>query len=92
MEEWSDIWEDASCVNQDSTIFFLRSNEVKAKEICAGCPIKNMCLEYALIYNTYGVWGGMSYNERKRSFSSSYREDLRWDYKETGTYNRRLKL
>src|SRR5579862_4899633 len=38
-----------------------------ARRICADCPVKEPCLEYAL-YNRieHGVWGGASERERRR--------------------------
>src|SRR6202035_3979568 len=38
-----------------------------ARRICADCPVKTPCLEYAL-YNRieHGVWGGASERERRR--------------------------
>lgn len=39
----------------------------KAKAICAMCPVKRGCLEYALTHDIrYGVWGGTSPRERQR--------------------------
>jgi WhiB family redox-sensing transcriptional regulator len=38
-----------------------------ARKICAGCPVKSPCLEYALYYRIeHGVWGGASERERRR--------------------------
>jgi WhiB family redox-sensing transcriptional regulator len=38
--------------------------ERKAKAICAVCPIRAECLEYALRHPArYGIWGGLSAEE-----------------------------
>ncbi|MCL4312775.1 MAG: WhiB family transcriptional regulator [Actinobacteria bacterium] len=38
-----------------------------ARRICADCPVRSQCLEYALIYRIdHGVWGGTSERERRR--------------------------
>jgi WhiB family redox-sensing transcriptional regulator len=38
--------------------------ERKAKAICAPCPLRAECLEYALRHPTrYGIWGGLSSEE-----------------------------
>jgi WhiB family redox-sensing transcriptional regulator len=38
-----------------------------ARKICAGCPVKETCLEYALNHQiSHGVWGGASERERRR--------------------------
>ena len=38
-----------------------------AKTICAGCPIRRNCLEFAIAYDEpFGVWGGLTHRERAR--------------------------
>jgi len=38
-----------------------------ARRICATCPVKEPCLEYALAFRIdHGVWGGSSERERRR--------------------------
>lgn len=38
-----------------------------ARKICADCPVKAPCLEYALLHRIdHGVWGGASERERRR--------------------------
>lgn len=38
-----------------------------ARRVCADCPVKAECLEYALTYRIdHGVWGGCSERERRR--------------------------
>ncbi|MBA3653059.1 MAG: WhiB family transcriptional regulator [Actinobacteria bacterium] len=38
-----------------------------AREVCATCPMKAPCLEYALRSRIdHGVWGGTSERERRR--------------------------
>jgi WhiB family redox-sensing transcriptional regulator len=38
-----------------------------ARKICADCPVKAPCLEYALFHRIdHGVWGGSSERERRR--------------------------
>jgi WhiB family redox-sensing transcriptional regulator len=38
-----------------------------ARRVCAGCPVKAPCLEYALVHRIdHGVWGGCSERERRR--------------------------
>jgi WhiB family redox-sensing transcriptional regulator len=38
-----------------------------ARRICAECPVKAPCLEYALVNRIdHGVWGGTSERERRR--------------------------
>lgn len=49
-----------------------------AKTYCGRCPIRELCLEYAMSANEqYGVWGGMSAAERRAMRRASrYREAL----------------
>lgn len=38
-----------------------------ARQVCAGCPVRSPCLEYALRNRIdHGVWGGASERERRR--------------------------
>ena len=38
-----------------------------AKRVCANCPVREACLEYALFHNIeHGVWGGESERARRR--------------------------
>ena len=42
-----------------------------ARKICADCPVKSACLEYALENRIdHGVWGGTSERERRRLIKS----------------------
>jgi len=67
-------WRDrAKCIGEDPNIFFPRDVEGKgrartttygkAREICKGCPVKVECLEAGRL-ERFGVWGGLSENER----------------------------
>ena len=39
----------------------------RARKICATCPVKTPCLDYALRNRIdHGVWGGTSERERRR--------------------------
>ncbi len=39
--------------------------EIRAKAVCAACPVIENCLRWALAAREpYGVWGGLSENER----------------------------
>jgi WhiB family transcriptional regulator, redox-sensing transcriptional regulator len=38
-----------------------------ARKICASCPVREACLEHALVNRIdHGVWGGCSERERRR--------------------------
>jgi hypothetical protein len=37
-----------------------------ARQICASCPVRQECLDYALSYGiTYGIWGGLTERDRR---------------------------
>jgi WhiB family redox-sensing transcriptional regulator len=39
----------------------------QARQVCAECPVRDACLEYALGHHIdHGVWGGASERERRR--------------------------
>lgn len=63
-------WRDfARCQESDPDLFFPEIGD-KAREavaICAGCPVRNQCLNYAITHNErFGIWGGLSRHERQR--------------------------
>jgi WhiB family redox-sensing transcriptional regulator len=46
-----------------------------ARRVCADCPVKTECLEYALANRIdHGVWGGTSERERRRILKARARE------------------
>lgn len=66
----------AACRGEDSTYYFAPSyfekrgeklaREAVAKRICAACPVRRPCLEYALqTREAHGVWGGLNETERR---------------------------
>lgn len=61
-------WQDGALCAQTGAQFFFPEpgNSVReAKRICAACPIRSACLEYALNNDErFGVWGGLSEKER----------------------------
>lgn len=59
---------DAACANADPSLFFLDLGRpaTAAKAICAGCPVRVDCLDFALASKErFGVWGGMTEKERR---------------------------
>ncbi len=60
---------DGNCRDESPALFFPNDGvgvEV-ARRICATCPVKSPCLEYALRNGIdHGVWGGASERERRR--------------------------
>ncbi len=65
----TDWFDDAACRDADTDVFFPVSDADAgpAKEICAACPAREACLEYALETRPpAGVWGGLTPIERHR--------------------------
>ena len=60
---------EGNCSTESPSVFFPSDGvgvEV-ARRICATCPVKLQCLEYALTNGIdHGVWGGASERERRR--------------------------
>lgn len=47
----------------------------RAKAVCAGCPVREACLEFALANDErWGVWGGTSERQRRAMRAASDRE------------------
>jgi WhiB family transcriptional regulator, redox-sensing transcriptional regulator len=68
-------WQDAAaCRGTDVVLFFgpdgerqpeREIRERKAKALCASCPVRNECLDYAISRpEKYGTWGGLNEDER----------------------------
>lgn len=38
----------------------------KSKEFCADCPVRVQCLDWALVHEEEGIWGGLTEAERSK--------------------------
>jgi WhiB family redox-sensing transcriptional regulator len=64
----------AACRALDPEMFFSpddergprkRQRDATAKAVCASCPVKRKCFEWALaVHEPYGIWGGATASER----------------------------
>lgn len=57
------------CAGIDAELFFPARGQStnEAKGVCARCPVREPCLDYALTHGIkHGVWGGLSERERRR--------------------------
>jgi WhiB family transcriptional regulator, redox-sensing transcriptional regulator len=67
-------WDFAACLGTDTDSFFPAKGQPSgaAKRLCARCPVRAQCLEYALDYESthlgapHGVWGGKSPQQRRK--------------------------
>lgn len=66
----AEAWQErALCAQTDPETFFPEKggSSSEAKRICAGCPVKGECLEYALDRGErFGIYGGLSERERRK--------------------------
>jgi len=86
---WEYGWQwRAACRGEDSGLFFppgelenkdqRLARERKAKGICAICPVRIECLEYAVrIREPHGIWGGLTELERRLLIRERDRHTLR---------------
>jgi WhiB family redox-sensing transcriptional regulator len=86
MIESSPDWRaDGACRTADPDLFFpvvagtAGSKQVaKARQICAGCPVKEQCLDFALrTHEAAGIWGGTTPEERIRVRRARHRHTSR---------------
>jgi WhiB family redox-sensing transcriptional regulator len=88
---WSQVtwdaahWRDqAACQDVSAELFFpvgasgpALDQIGQAKAVCAGCPVADQCLQFAVTTNQeYGVWGGLDEDER-RDVRRRWRRELR---------------
>ncbi|NHC43992.1 WhiB family transcriptional regulator [Motilibacter aurantiacus] len=80
----ADLWDwqlSGACRRTDPDVFFhpdgergprRRARELAAKTVCASCPVIVQCAKHALaVREPYGVWGGMSEDEREAVYASA---------------------
>lgn len=63
--------EDANCSGTDPDAFFPDVENGRAvavvKRVCAACPVRTACLDYALARpELVGIWGGTTTNQRRQ--------------------------
>ena len=60
--------EEAACRGADLALFFPGRGESAglARLICASCPVRRPCLDYAIRHGiTSGIWGGLADRDRR---------------------------
>lgn len=61
-------WHGRGACRGQGKLFFddkKKSNVAKAKALCGICVVKDLCLAYAMENDDFGVWGGLTLNERR---------------------------
>lgn len=61
----------AACRGIDPAVFYADDDDPEslaaARKICAGCPVREACVEHAIaVREPDGVWGGLTARERRR--------------------------
>ena len=65
---WNEDWAGKALCNQTrpDELFVRGAAQNRAKQMCAGCPVRTECLAEALDNQIeWGVWGGMTERERR---------------------------
>lgn len=67
-ESWQ---RDAACVGCDPDLWFSHdpADQAAALRTCAACPVRDACLDHALVHNPahddHGIWGGTDPRQRR---------------------------
>jgi WhiB family transcriptional regulator, redox-sensing transcriptional regulator len=86
MIEYGTEWRAASaCLNTDPDVFFpvavgsAASKQIaRAMRICAGCTVRQQCLDFAMRSGEKdGIWGGTTPEERIRARRAPHRRPAR---------------
>jgi WhiB family transcriptional regulator, redox-sensing transcriptional regulator len=73
-ESWHEDWRaEAACVGENLDIFFPLGDQAthhalsnQAKQVCARCPVMNVCRAWALRTSPeFGIFGGLTAHERR---------------------------
>ena len=67
-----DLYDQAACKNMETDMFFKTVYELEIegipiktlRRVCASCPIRVPCTEYAFQHEQYGTWGALTQEER----------------------------
>ena len=75
--DWQEL---GACRDRELSLFFhpvnargraRRDREAAAKSVCGSCVVRAECLDYAIrSREPYGVWGGLSEDEREAIFAT----------------------
>jgi len=97
MIEFASDWRaDGACRTVDPDLFFpiavgavANRQTAKAQQICAGCPVRQQCLDFALrTREPVGIWGGTTPEERTRTRRAQQRRPPRGARRETAQVRR----
>jgi WhiB family redox-sensing transcriptional regulator len=57
----------AICLGEDPDVFFPAHGDpgIRARQICARCPVRVGCREHAVANDEWGIWGGLDREQRR---------------------------
>jgi hypothetical protein len=57
----------AICAGEDPSLFFPAHGDpgIRARRVCANCPVQMDCLVYATAADEWGIWGGWDRDQRR---------------------------
>ncbi|MEI6742088.1 MAG: WhiB family transcriptional regulator [bacterium] len=66
IDTFADWKSKGACKDMDYKVFFAETKSLinMAIEACNSCPVKAQCLEYAMLNNERGIWGGTTEKRR----------------------------
>lgn len=78
MNEPRSVWSQRSaCIDKPEIFLADRPNRDDYAPICNKvCPVKDLCLAHAIVNDERGIWGGMTYLQRKK-IPAAFRLTLR---------------
>lgn len=65
-------FEGAACAGLDTELFFPTPTEATPsrmdmhRRMCVECPVMEACLEWGVVHEAHGIWGGTSASERNK--------------------------
>ena len=73
MDELEAIYAEAICDGaecffpdeEEDTAETYAAKVAQAKSLCAECPVSELCREWGLSQETFGIWGGLTEKERR---------------------------
>lgn len=63
------VWREyAACAGKQELFFSDNKGTIvrEAKAICSICVVRSQCLAHAMKHQEFGIWGGLTANERRK--------------------------
>jgi hypothetical protein len=92
MRAAGDWQKDSLCRKENPEDYFTGQgqNPTDARKVCPRCPVRQECLDYAIMYGEKGFWGGLTERERSKLPAVGFiRRTLILEAKSLGLYEDR---